>query len=611
MSLVATVGPSAMNIGETLSTLVFASRCMSVTVNPTQQVEVDYAALCARLQAQVGRLEAEAADRMAQQAMQYEGVIRDLQDHLSDVIHSSSSSSTQQPRGRGNGSRLDDAIPATGDAPSSSSSYPIATAAASSSAPMTARSYHSKQSDEGIQRNNSEGINMGDDDVRWDSDSLNEDRPTQQGLYQCNKENESEEYYAGTTASTARKRDRLADTEAGTTHKEQHHQQEKKNVLSSMLTNFEFLIGQLNSLRDNSNSNSSSTNKSDIAAKYDRNTEHDGISLPEGPDFRRWIEIFTSIDKDSGTHSTPPTDTTNTAEQQPMAGTDGTGSAVAASSTAVATTTTTTTTATAATTSLTDSFGVGERTLVALLGYCYEALCAVAAASERVIAEDTRNETKRGKKAKTMIKAETVREEARRREVAKMTANDSRFTSTSPASTAISPIEGHNSGIISGAQSSDQQDSYIDGARPPSLPLPLPLPPSIGSHLAKVDAMYGSSGTVGNCGSGSSGSGASRGRGRGSDIGDRENIDGIGFKDAKRKNGAPSSAPATSAAVKPLSEFQTLEAFASHLTVLLGTIKGHLSTASLLMRGKDKGYEGVKRALAAQLVEQRKREEGE
>eukprot|EP00605_Chrysophyceae_sp_TOSAG23-4_P003023 GSChrysophyteH1.ASY1.ANO1.3328.1 assembled CDS len=41
-ALVATVGPSSINYGETLSTLLFAARCMAVSTTPVQHEEVDY-----------------------------------------------------------------------------------------------------------------------------------------------------------------------------------------------------------------------------------------------------------------------------------------------------------------------------------------------------------------------------------------------------------------------------------------------------------------------------------------------------------------------------------------------------------------------------------------
>jgi hypothetical protein len=49
-ALIATVGPSAISGGETLSTLLFASRCMSVKADPVRHEEVNYAEMYARLQ---------------------------------------------------------------------------------------------------------------------------------------------------------------------------------------------------------------------------------------------------------------------------------------------------------------------------------------------------------------------------------------------------------------------------------------------------------------------------------------------------------------------------------------------------------------------------------
>lgn len=49
-ALIATVGPAAISGGETLSTLLFASRCMAVKADPIQHEEVNYAEMYARLQ---------------------------------------------------------------------------------------------------------------------------------------------------------------------------------------------------------------------------------------------------------------------------------------------------------------------------------------------------------------------------------------------------------------------------------------------------------------------------------------------------------------------------------------------------------------------------------
>ncbi|RYG70112.1 hypothetical protein EON64_01035 [archaeon] len=39
-ALIATIGPAAVNYGETLSTLLFASRCMAVKIQPVVKEEV-------------------------------------------------------------------------------------------------------------------------------------------------------------------------------------------------------------------------------------------------------------------------------------------------------------------------------------------------------------------------------------------------------------------------------------------------------------------------------------------------------------------------------------------------------------------------------------------
>ena len=45
-----------VNYGETLSTLLFASRCMSVKTAPVQHEEIDYAEMCALLRAQLSEV---------------------------------------------------------------------------------------------------------------------------------------------------------------------------------------------------------------------------------------------------------------------------------------------------------------------------------------------------------------------------------------------------------------------------------------------------------------------------------------------------------------------------------------------------------------------------
>lgn len=86
-ALIATVGPAAVNYGETLSTLLFASRCMAVRIAPVQHEEVDYADMCAKLQGQVAAMEAEATRRLLDQAEAYEKTIRELNQNVSLDMH--------------------------------------------------------------------------------------------------------------------------------------------------------------------------------------------------------------------------------------------------------------------------------------------------------------------------------------------------------------------------------------------------------------------------------------------------------------------------------------------------------------------------------------------
>lgn len=82
-ALIATVGPAPTNYGETLSTLLFASRCMAVKTTPIQHEEVDYAELCATLQLQLNNMEATTNARLAAQQEHYETVIRELKERVS------------------------------------------------------------------------------------------------------------------------------------------------------------------------------------------------------------------------------------------------------------------------------------------------------------------------------------------------------------------------------------------------------------------------------------------------------------------------------------------------------------------------------------------------
>eukprot|EP01039_Chlorochromonas_danica_P008606 gene8606-9484_t len=81
-ALIATIGPAAVNYGETLSTLLFAQRCMAVKISPQPQETVDYAELCTKLQVQLASIEGRLTEEMTQQAERYEARIHTLQEEL-------------------------------------------------------------------------------------------------------------------------------------------------------------------------------------------------------------------------------------------------------------------------------------------------------------------------------------------------------------------------------------------------------------------------------------------------------------------------------------------------------------------------------------------------
>ena len=86
-ALIAAVGPAYSNFAETLSTLVFASRCMAVKITPVQHAEIDYPEMCAQLQQQLSGIEGECARRLTEQAEEYEAVIADLRAKVGDYIY--------------------------------------------------------------------------------------------------------------------------------------------------------------------------------------------------------------------------------------------------------------------------------------------------------------------------------------------------------------------------------------------------------------------------------------------------------------------------------------------------------------------------------------------
>lgn len=81
-ALIATIGPAAINYGETLSTLLFAQRCMAVKVTPIPHEEVDYAEMCAKLQAQINDLQGTMSEKLIEQQSQYEKTIEDLHNQV-------------------------------------------------------------------------------------------------------------------------------------------------------------------------------------------------------------------------------------------------------------------------------------------------------------------------------------------------------------------------------------------------------------------------------------------------------------------------------------------------------------------------------------------------
>jgi hypothetical protein len=83
--LLATVGPAPANAGESLSTLLFASRCMRVSASPVPSqphTQHDYAELAAALQARLDGCEAAHATELEATRARYEAALRDLSAEL-------------------------------------------------------------------------------------------------------------------------------------------------------------------------------------------------------------------------------------------------------------------------------------------------------------------------------------------------------------------------------------------------------------------------------------------------------------------------------------------------------------------------------------------------
>lgn len=103
-ALIATVGPAARNHGETLSTLQFAHRCMSVKGLQQQHVEgasdVDYMSECVGLREELSFLEIELSRQQqicAAQVRVYDAAIRQLYGELALTKRSTASAKVESP----------------------------------------------------------------------------------------------------------------------------------------------------------------------------------------------------------------------------------------------------------------------------------------------------------------------------------------------------------------------------------------------------------------------------------------------------------------------------------------------------------------------------------
>ena len=76
------MGPAPINYSETLSTLLFAARCMSVKTTPIQHEEVDYAEMCANLQEKLSSVESRLNAKHQLQQARYQEQIKELQHQL-------------------------------------------------------------------------------------------------------------------------------------------------------------------------------------------------------------------------------------------------------------------------------------------------------------------------------------------------------------------------------------------------------------------------------------------------------------------------------------------------------------------------------------------------
>ncbi|GMH75444.1 hypothetical protein TL16_g06766 [Triparma laevis f. inornata] len=84
-ALVATVGPAPVNEAESLSTLMFASRCMHVKSTPVFNEEIDYADMCAKLQVQLATADQVYLKKLSVESEKYESIIHKLATELRTV----------------------------------------------------------------------------------------------------------------------------------------------------------------------------------------------------------------------------------------------------------------------------------------------------------------------------------------------------------------------------------------------------------------------------------------------------------------------------------------------------------------------------------------------
>ena len=84
-ALVATVGPAPVNEAESLSTLMFASRCMHVKSTPVFNEEIDYIDMCAKLQVELAEADQNYLKKLNVESEKYESIIHKLATELRAV----------------------------------------------------------------------------------------------------------------------------------------------------------------------------------------------------------------------------------------------------------------------------------------------------------------------------------------------------------------------------------------------------------------------------------------------------------------------------------------------------------------------------------------------